>query len=251
MKILRFLLLAALFTKLHAAPSSLYWTNCTTGVKDTGTINFSTSNYFTMFKSHGKNTSFPTDIGLNFGLATWHDFSLEMGFDYLVGKTNTLAFSGKFGIKENKLFNKAPSFSFGIFSVSTKQSANQDVLNFVLGKELPGPIGGILYAGAFSGSQYLGKNRQGVMVGYDRGFYDAVDSSGSKYSKWHFLADYSSGKNAIGGGGFGLSYYFNKDIWVIAGPVWFNDRKLNGSCKWTLQFNFNIPAYNPSLMTWK
>ena len=66
------------------------------------------------------------------------------------------------------------------------------------------------------------------------------DAAGAEYSKWVIAADYASGKNAIGGGGFGTYYYFTKDISLLTGPVWFNEKAINGATKWTTQLDLNF-----------
>lgn len=42
------------------------------------------------------------------------------------------------------------------------------------------------------------------------------------------------------GGGVGVYYFFTKNISVLGGPVWFNDRELNGGQKWTIQWDINF-----------
>jgi hypothetical protein len=69
------------------------------------------------------------------------------------------------------------------------------------------------------------------MVAYDRWL---------KKDKVQFAADYASGKNYIGGGGVGLYYYFTPNISILAGPVWFNDKGINGKMKWTTQLDMNF-----------
>ena len=66
------------------------------------------------------------------------------------------------------------------------------------------------------------------------------DAAGNEYNKWTFAADYASGKNFIGGGGFGMYYFFTKDISLLTGPVWFNDHVINGQWKWTVQLDINF-----------
>ena len=44
----------------------------------------------------------------------------------------------------------------------------------------------------------------------------------------------------IGGGGFGMYYFFTKDISLLTGPVWFNDHVINGGWKWTTQLDINF-----------
>ena len=41
-------------------------------------------------------------------------------------------------------------------------------------------------------------------------------------------------------GGFGIYHFFNKDISLLSGPVWFNDHVINGGWKWTVQLDINF-----------
>jgi hypothetical protein len=79
------------------------------------------------------------------------------------------------------------------------------------------------------------------MVAYDRGFMPTKDAANNEYNKIVFAADYASGKNAVGAGGGGLYYYFTKDISILTGPVWFNEKAINGTWKWTTQIDINFP----------
>jgi hypothetical protein len=80
----------------------------------------------------------------------------------------------------------------------------------------------------------------GALVGYDYGFWRVRSNAGHEYNKWIFVADYASGRNYMGGGGFGLYYFFTKDISLFNGPVWFNDHVINGQWKWTTQVHINF-----------
>ena len=80
----------------------------------------------------------------------------------------------------------------------------------------------------------------GFMVAFDRGFMPVKDSDGNEYNRWVFAADYASGNNALGGGGFGVYRFFTKDICLLTGPVWFNETAINGEWKWTIQLDINL-----------
>jgi hypothetical protein len=237
---------STLISTAFATPTSLFWTNCTTDTQDPGVANFQSQNYFTLFRGMGKGSSFDPDIGLTYGVASLHDFKLEAGVDYFGGLQNDFFFNSKIGIDEGKLFSWSPSFSLGIFNIGTKHSSNQDVGDFIIGKALPDPIGGRLFVGGFVGKKELGKNRGGVMVGLDRGFYSVKDLAGNEYDKWHLYADYASGKNSIGGGGVALAYYFTPSIYVETGPVWFSDQRANGQWKWAVQLYCGERIFSPS-----
>lgn len=226
---------------LNATQTSLYWTNANTDVVPTRLLNFDVDNYFTVFRAPSRGEFFAPDIGLEWGIFTLEDISAEVGLDYLGGFDYPWFFNGKIGMEEKKLFSNAPSFSIGFYDVGTGGRFNFNIIDIVIGKTLPQWIGGRLFFGGFLGNHQFGKNRGGFMVGYQKAFCDAVDCCGMSYQKWVFVADYASGKNAQGGGGFGLTYYFTPRINVITGPVWFSDSEINGSWKWTVQLNFYIP----------
>ena len=78
------------------------------------------------------------------------------------------------------------------------------------------------------------------MLSFERPFWKTKDQSGTAYSKWAFLADYASGKNTIGGGGVAIKYYVTPRCSLLTGPVWFNDRTLNGKWKWSVQVDLDL-----------
>jgi hypothetical protein len=240
-------LLLACCSFLNATPTSLFWTNCTTDVQPEGTAHLGVDNYFTVFNRHGHGSAFPPDVGVTLGTFAWNDISMEVGVDYLGGTDDPLYFNSKVGLLEDKLFCHAPSISIGIFNAGTKthgcNRTNQNIVDIVFGKSLPDIIGGKLYVGAFSGSKVMGK-RQGVMVGYTRSFCQEKYCDQREYDKWAFSADYASGKNTIGGGGFAISYFFTPDIYIETGPVWFNSRQFNGRWKWSIQLDCNLSVFD-------
>lgn len=229
---------------VEATPSTTYWTVCTTDIQATGVWHIGVDNYFTVFNRRGHGSSLPTDVGLTYGLFNWHDLAAEAGIDYLGGTDDPLFFNVKIGMSENKLFSKAPAWNIGIFNIGTRTRGsgrtNQNIVDIILGKSLPDWIGGSLYIGVFSGNRAMGKDRQGWMMGYVHGFHKAKDCEGKEYHKWVLAADYASGKNTIGGGGVGIYYYFTPDISLLTGPVFFNDAKINGQWKWTIQLDINL-----------
>lgn len=219
-----------------ATQTSLFWTNATTDVLETGKAFIEEDVYFTVYGKRGKHSTLPPDTGITVGVFTYHDLSAEASIDYLGGQDNPVYFSAKVGMKEGKLFEHSPSFSIGIYNAGTSGKTNQNVVDLVIGKELPEPVGGRIFLAGYTGNSSLGSDRSGFMVGYDHGFCEIEDKcTKEKYHKWVLVADYASGKNAIGGGGVGISYFFNKDIFLTTGPVWFNDVHRNGQWKWAVQ----------------
>jgi hypothetical protein len=219
---------------------------CTTDVYDAGIGHIDPDNYFTIFKKRGKNPSFPTDIGFEIGIFNWKDIKVETGFDYSGGTNHPFFFNVGAGVEENKMFCHSPSFKVGIFNVGTHSGhhrTDQNILDIIVGKSLPDWIGGNLFLGGFSGSKAMGKNRQGFMAAYTRSFCPAKYCGDKDYFKWVLAVDYASGKNTVGGGGIGMYYYFTPDISILTGPVWFNDAKINGKWKWSVQVDISFKLF--------
>lgn len=233
----------------EGTPSSVFWTVCTTDIYATGTGHIDEDNYFTVFNRRGHGSSFPPDTGFELGALSWESLSVETGVDYLGGTDDPLFFNLGIGVEEGKLFCDAPSFKVGIFNAGTRyhghDRTNQNIVDIIIGKSLPDWIGGQFFVGGFSGSRAMGKNRQGFMVAYRKPFCPAKYCGDKDYFKWVFCADYASGKNTIGGGGFALGYYFTPDIDILTGPVWFNSGKINGHWKWSVQIDISFSVFEP------
>lgn len=231
----------------HATPSTTYWTPMTVDIQPYGVLHIGVDNYFTVFrKAADGGGSFPTDFGLTMGVLPFEKVQMEIGFDLLESSNYPLYFNAKIGAPEDVLFKGSPTLQLGIFNVGTKNNVtNQNVVFVVIGKTIPGI--GRISAGPYIGNKKVlidkngDKENTGVMIAFDRGFMQVKDKEGNEYNKLVFAADYASGKNAIGGGGAGLYYYFTKNISLLTGPVWFNEEAINGKWKWTIQLDINLP----------
>jgi hypothetical protein len=237
------LVLAMLMTMLDgtalATPSTEYWTPCISDVQPFNTWHLGIDNYFTIDKkaASGDQGAFPTDIGITVGILPLDKFQLEVGIDALYPSDYPYYFNAKLGTPEDSMFKGSPALNAGIFNVGTKNGVTDyDIVDFVVGKTLPWSLGR-LHAGYYIGngdvlmSSSGRKENDGFMIAYDRYLYK---------DKLLLAADYASGKNAIGGGGVGIYYYFTKDISILVGPVWFNDKGINGDTKWTTQLDANF-----------
>lgn len=172
------------------------------------------------------------------------------GVDYLGGTDDPLYFNVGIRIEEDKLFCHAPSCKVGFFNAGTRyhghNRTNQNIVDLIIGKTLPDSIGGgRLFIGAFSGSRAIGRTRKGFMAAFQKSFCPAKYCDDRDYFRWMFCADYASGKNTIGGGGFAIAYYFTPDISILSGPVWFNSEEINGSWKWSVQIDISFPVFKP------
>jgi hypothetical protein len=224
----------------------------------------------------GQGMALPTDVGLTVGVLPFEKLNMEVGIDYLAPAVfahpqlrsmgSSLLGNAKLGTPEGAFFGDwFPALNLGIFNMGTKSEVtSMNIVDFLVGKTL-GPFGRIHGGGYYGnpGSVLMHENgckkyapagspllcapgqsgasaNAGGMVGYDYGFWPVKDKAGNEYNKWVFAADYASGMNYIGGGGFGMYHYFTKDISLLTGPVWFNDHVINGQWKWTVQLDINF-----------
>jgi hypothetical protein len=212
-------------------PSSTIWTNCTLDIQPAGVTHLTYDTYTTVGKSPGE--SFPTDYGLTRGVKLGSKLAAEFGFDYFASSAQPWAYNAKIGFPENKLSKNAPAVEVGFFNFG---DTKQNIVHFIVGKSLPNG------KTRLSASYYAGNSdalRSSTGDKANTGFMVAVDHQ-LVPGKWVLAADYASGKNAIGGGSIGATYYFTKDVSLLAGPVWFNDAGLNGSTKLTVQLDINF-----------
>ena len=231
----------------YATPSTTYWTPAVMDIQPYGVLHTGVDNYFTVFRTgKGGAGAFPTDAGLTMGVLPFKKLQMEVGIDLLEPTDDPVYFNAKLGTPEDSLFKGSPGLSVGIFNIGIKKDVtDQNIVYGIIGKTIPQV--GRLHVGGFFGNPestvFLNGNKdeegRGFMVGFDHGFLPAKDKDGNDYSRLVFAADYASGKNFIGGGGFGVYYYFNKDISLLTGPVWFNDKDINGEWKWTIQLDIN------------
>lgn len=237
-----------------ATPSTTYWSPGTSDIQPYGVWHIGIDNYFTLGGDTGKTGDLPTDIGLTIGVLPYEKLQLEVGIDILAPATEPVYFNAKLGTPENALFEGSPALNIGIYNVGTKRDGGSsrtdfDIMHVIVGKTLPMNLGR-LHVGAYSGNDKLllnkdgNKDNTGFMIGYDKGFMPTKDDKG-EYNKWIFAADYQSGKNVVGAGGFGIYHFFTRDISLLTGPVWFNEPIMaiaNPDIKWvwTTQLDINF-----------
>lgn len=245
------LILMALVLGLHAAalatPSTTYWSPCVIDIQPFNVWHVTYDNYTTLGKQGPAKggSAFPNDLGLTVGILPFDSLQMEIGVDMMEPQDFPWSFNAKLGAPEGALFSGSPALEFGVFNLGTEWDVtNQDIAYVVFGRSLPVGLGR-LHLGAYLGNDRVLKSfdgtvdSKGLMAGYDYGFWN-VKSADGDYNRFVIAGDYMSGKNAVGGGGGGLYVYFSKNIDLLAGPVWFNDRDLNGDWKWTTQMDVNF-----------
>jgi len=233
----------------YATPSTTYWTPCVMDVQPYGVWHITYDSYFTVGKKGDKARDFPTDAGLTVGVLPYEKLNLEVGYDLLQPSDDPSFFNAKLGTPENSLFDGSPGLNVGIFNVGTRRDvADYDVLDFIAGKTLPLDLGRI-HVGYYTGLTNTLKDTStdgdgangGFMIGWDKGICPVNDDKGKfQFNRFVLAGDWATGKNALGGGGAGIYTYFTQDISLLVGPVWFNDKTLNGDMLWTIQLDINF-----------
>jgi hypothetical protein len=234
-----------------ATSSTTMWTPMTLDIQAPGVFHLGIDNYFTVGTKISKGgSSFPTDLTLpEVGVAISSKVQMEFGLDYFGPADDPWYFNLKIGSPEDTWFKGQPALEIGVFNVGTKRSGPSrtdfDVAYLVIGKSIPG-------LGRISVGPYVGNHaalvsstgkaeNTGYMVAFDHAFVPTKDKEGNEFSRLVVAADYASGKNAIGGAGIGLYYYFTKAISLLSGPVFFNDQGINGKWKFSTQLDINLP----------
>ncbi|MEK7766211.1 MAG: hypothetical protein AAB368_08235 [bacterium] len=229
-----------------ATPSTTYWTPCVIDIQGYRVLHLTYDNYTTLRRGGPASggSAFANDLGLTMGVLPFGKFQMEVGFDYLEPLDDPWLFNAKLGAPEGTLFAGAPALETGIFNVGTRKGVTDlNVVHVTTGSTLPAGLGR-LHLGAYAGnpktlvSSAGKKANTGVMAGYDLAVVSAQDADGG-FGRV-VAADFMSGRNALGGGGAGLYYYFTRNVDVLAGPVWFNDPGINGTWKWTTQVDANF-----------
>jgi hypothetical protein len=228
-----------------ATPSTVFWTPCSMDIQPFGSVHLSYDNYTSLGRRGDGKSAFPNDLGLTAGLLPFAKLQAEAGFDWLEPSDAPLVLNLKVGAPEGALFAGAPALQAGLFGLGFREGVNDaNVVDFIAGVSLPGGTGRV-HTGAYLGNGKLlltaGGRREnaGVMMAYDLGLFPA-DSPKGAWNRLVLAADWMSGRNALGGGGAGLSWYFSRDAAILAGPVWFNEPAINGDWKWTTQFDANF-----------
>jgi hypothetical protein len=225
----------------HATPSSTFWTPMTLDMQPYGLLHVGVDNYFTAGRKLDDGAgAFPTDLGLTIGVLPGTKLQAEVGVDYLEPTDHPWVFNFKVGAPEKTLSSQSPALQVGMFGLGTGPGTNENVLYAIVGKSLP-PVGRLSVSPYTGNGSVLkdargNESKSGIMVAYDHGLIAAKD-----FNRLVIAADYASGNNVIGGGGVGLYYYFSSTISLVGGPVWFNEKQLNGENKWSLQLDINQP----------
>jgi hypothetical protein len=238
-------LLFLFFSLSFATPSTELWTSGTTDIQPYGVTHIGIDNYFTVFKKFTDGAgAFPTDAGLTVGILPFSKVQMEIGIDLMEPLDYPIMGNAKFGIPEDAFFKGQPGLAAGIFNVGTKKDVTDyDIGYAAVGKTIP--VIGRLFIGAYMGNKNVlgGITNKGITVAWDRSFFPSKSAGRADSNRLLLCVDLATGKNVYGGGGVGIAFYFNENISLLTGPVFFNDEELNGRWKWTTQLDINLKTW--------
>jgi hypothetical protein len=223
-----------------ATPSSEFWTNITTDIQGFGVLHIGVDNYTTVLKKSDDGAgSFPTDIAVTVGVLPFSVVQMEIGADLLEPSDAPLYFNAKIALPENAVSPLLPSAALGMYNIGPEHP-QQNVIYAALGKTVP--VLGRLFIGAYRAANDLfGDENSGLAIAFDRGFLPATCAGQAEYNRLLLTADFATSDNPLGGGGMGIAWYFNKNVSILFGPVFFTNTAINGQWKWTIQFDANVP----------
>jgi hypothetical protein len=247
---------------VFATPSTELWTAGTTDIQAFGIGHLDIDDYFhpANSSSEAQNvgsasevSAFPTDVGYTVGILPFSKVNMEIGLDFMGAGSFPLLGNTKLALIEDAFFKGQPAIAVGLFDVGVKTDATDlDIRYLNIGKTIP--IIGRLFVGGYEGNKTIrgfnadgtvaGDNAdQGITLAWDRSFLPAKSASGTDYTRLTVCADVATGDNAYGGGGPGVSWNFNENICVLAGPIFYNDRNINGKWKITTQLDVNFKTW--------
>jgi hypothetical protein len=213
------LALLVLSGRVYATPSTQIW-NPSTDIQAVKTFHLGIDDYFTFEDKTSGGYSYPTDIGLCYGILP----GVEIGIDVLSPQPiagSQLVFNAKYGIPENGGLPALAigGYGFGLLTGLTDQNVIYGVAakTFWLGR---------ISTGYFQGNaKTIGSDNTGIILTWDKALSDNIWAS----------VDYAGGNSALGALFAGLSYGFAANTSIL-----FAYGKYNNGAKPTVTTQLDI-----------
>ncbi len=209
------------------------------------TINVSNNVRFSTDSDAGPNLY---DIGVVTGLLPYEKIKLEVGADYGttgVATKQPMTYNVKLATTEDALFVGLPAFAIGGYNLG---NITTDAINS--GTNAQNIYYGLVAktfgkAGRFSVGGYIGDkavlvnaskdgDNTGVIASWDRTISEVSD-------KLWVGVDYMSGNNGDGEFSVGGSWAFSKQITLLSGVTFYNEKATGGKTAFTTQLSINLP----------
>lgn len=185
-----------------------------------------------------------TNSGLTFGLLPFKKLTAEAGFDYKTGYGDfdrwPIYFNAKIAIPEDAYGRYFPAVAFGIYDVGTsKDRTDYDILyvkgaktfsvrEFSLGRFSMGYFWG---NGKLMLNEDLERDNNGIFWAWERTMTEISD-------RLWVCVEYQGTRSSYGALNLGFSIQFTKDMAVLCGYQFYNNRNLTGTT--TIQFDINF-----------
>jgi hypothetical protein len=227
----------------RATPSTVFWAPSTPYLQPYRKLHVTYDTYFS------RNAAYPVDAGLTIGALPWQRFQMEVGFDLLYPTFSSgepmgfpILLNAKVGAPEGAYFEGSPGWSAGIYSAGFEEDVTDyDVLHAMVGKTFP-RVGSLSAGGYYGLNETLFRSSSGSdeRAGFMAGWVSpAIDVP--LIDKLLLAWDVQSGENVFGATGGGLYVYFNPDIDLILGPVYFFDPDLQpGGSRWMWSIQLDV-----------
>lgn len=185
-----------------------------------------------------------TNSGLTFGILPFNKLTAEAGFDYKTGYGDLdrwpVYFNAKIAVPEDTYGPYFPAIAFGIYDVGTsKDRTDYDIL-YVKGAKtfkIKDFSLGRFSMGYFWGNpkimldEDLNRDNGGVFWAWERTMSEISD-------KLWICAEYQGTRSTYGAFNLGASVQFTKDVSVICGYQFYNNRNLADTVTIQLDINY-------------
>lgn len=184
-----------------------------------------------------------TNSGLTFGMLPFKKLTAEAGFDYKTGYGDLdrwpMYFNAKIAIPEDAYTQYWPALTFGIYDVGTSRDrTGYDILYLEGAKTLKikdvslgrFSIGYFWGNGKIMLNEDMERDNNGMLLAWERTMTEISD-------KLWVCAEYQGTRSSYGAFNLGFSVQFTKDISVICGYQFYNNRNLTDTT--TIQVDVN------------
>ena len=244
--------LTILMLLLSVVPDPAYPTASTdiwapnTDTQPWGTGHITADTYIPVSKNRdGRRARTITNSGLTLGMLPFKKLTAEAGFDYKTGYGDLdyhypIYFNAKIAMPEDAYGPYFPAMAVGIYDLGTKRGKTDD--NIVYIKAAKTPALGTFSLGRFSFGYFWGndkllldqnqeKDSNGIFCSWARTMPEISD-------KLWVCVEYQGTKSSYGALNLGFSWQFTKDISVLTGYQFYNNKNLADTA--TIQTDINF-----------
>lgn len=229
--------------QVFATASTHIWAP-STDIQDYGTGHVTADVYIPVRKNaDGSQPNTITNTGLTFGILPLNKLRAEFGVDYKTGYGDLdrypIYFNGKLGIPEDAYGPYFPAFAVGLYDIGTN-AGNTDY-NIIYGKAAKTIKVKNVSLGRFSAGYFWGngelllngdgeRDNNGILAAWERTMTEISD-------KLWVCVDYQGTQSGYGSLNLGCSWQFTKNVSILAGYEFYNNRDLADTV--TIQVDIN------------